>query len=380
MSTVERQPKLANLKRLEHGVKAVFMTFFRYLLKDGRKNLNPLDGHSMKKVLFLRPESKLGDMIISLPIIDAFKRHFPDTKIAILCSHRNVPIIKNDPRFDQIFLYRKSLWRDLRMLKQIRAERFDAVLDLLCDDSVTSLFFSQFSTESSPRVGVGKRKFERYYDYNRYHTVEQSRHIIINTLHLLDAFEIRGDEEPGHAPVYLSAEAGERAESFVKSLGETPGLLVGVNVSAGSASRNWSRDKLVSLLGRIHNWDKSIRFMLISTPAEREQAIELRERINKFVPSVIPDRLSITEVAAIIKRLDLLVTPDTSLVHIARSFLVPVLSYYPGHHKNIRLWRPFGQETGFAMAKSPENVFDITVDQMYNAFCELTESEKLVRC
>ncbi|MBD3333503.1 hypothetical protein GF356_11705, partial [candidate division GN15 bacterium] len=85
-------------KRTEHWLKTVVFLVLRLLLRKGRGNPPLLNGNEMKRVLFLRPETKLGDMVISLPVIDRFREHFPGVEVHIFASPRNVGIIKADPR------------------------------------------------------------------------------------------------------------------------------------------------------------------------------------------------------------------------------------------------------------------------------------------
>ena len=51
---------------------------------------------------------------------------------------------------------------------------------------------------------------------------------------------------------------------------------------------------------------------------------------------------------------------------------------YPGVRKNLVLWRPYGQDNGFVVAKHPDNIFDITVDQVFDAYMELVTLKKKV--
>ncbi len=91
---------------------------------------------------------------------------------------------------------------------------------------------------------------------------------------------------------------------------------------------------------------------------------------------IIPENLSLTSVTAIIKQLDLLITPDTSLVHIARSFDLPVVGLFSSFMKNYLLWRPYDQELGSVIAESKDNIFDITVTQVMDVFKSVIEQKR----
>ena len=133
----------------------------------------------------------------------------------------------------------------------------------------------------------------------------------------------------------------------------------------------------MSLLKKILALDPDHRIILISTPSERKRAERIKEKVGANV-ELVPDRLNLTQVAAIIRHLDVLITPDTSLVHVARSMKVQVVGLYSRYMKNFLLWRPYGQETGAVVSGCDGNIFDITVDQVYDTFVELVQKQKPV--
>ncbi len=195
------------LKPLEHWFKAFFFNVFKKLLKKGQADFKPLDGNQIRKVLFLRPE-KIGDMVISFPVFDGLKKHFPHIKIAILGSPTNYAIIKDDPRFDTIYIYKKKPVHDIKTLMAMRKGGYDCVVDMIGNDSVTALFLSQLCAPGKPRIGVGKVKYREYYDFNYDHRLGNTGHIIENTLKLLNAFDIDSEQvecyaEPHIRPVLL---------------------------------------------------------------------------------------------------------------------------------------------------------------------------------
>jgi len=309
-----------NLKSLEHRLKTIFFQVFKSLLRKGRADLTPLDGQSLRKVLFLRPE-KIGDMVVSFPLFDELLRHYPRMRISILASPRNCEIIRGDPRFARVFLYQKRLFRDLLEILAIRRERYDCIVDMIDDDSVTGLVLSQITAVGCPRV--------RY------------------------------------APPYIEQDERDRADEYFTSSmsSDTDGLRIGYNLSAGKSTRLWPKEKSRQLITSILGCYPGSRVVLITTPSDRARGDELEQLFEERVIQV-PPRLSIRKVSAIISRLDLLVTPDTSLVHIARSFKVPVVGMYPQLQWNLERWRPYGQKGGVVISNDDGHIFDITPVQV----------------
>jgi ADP-heptose:LPS heptosyltransferase len=347
------------LKAIEHRTKDLVFGFCYLFFKKGRNLPTPLDSSRMSKVLFLRPE-KIGDMVISLPVFDALRARYPHLKVSLLASPRNRILVKDDPRFDKIFLYRKWTWEDFRQLGAIRREKFDCVFDMIDDDSVTTLFYSQLVGSQAVRVGIGKQRHARFYDFNHVHEDGVGDHIVDNTLKLLEPFGINTGDGAGFAPPYITEEAREMADRFLGGAG----FLVGLNLSAGKPNRIWPDDFAIDLCRHLTNWRSDLRIIIIVVPGEQERGKSVAAATGASA-MVVPDGMDLIGVSAIIARLNLLISPDTSLIHIARSFRVPVVGLYNRASKNFQRWRPYQQPDGAVVGNDVDTIYDITVEQVF---------------
>ncbi|MBN1212534.1 MAG: glycosyltransferase family 9 protein [candidate division Zixibacteria bacterium] len=371
---------MEKLKPVEHKLKDLSFYLLRFLLKKGREDFIPLKPSNIGKILFLRPD-KIGDMIISLPVFENLKKQHPHIKLSLLCSPRNYGIVKNDPRFEKIFLYRKNIFKDITTVLAMRKENYDAVVDMISNDSITNLFLARFSVKNKPRIGVQKLKYRDYYDYSYYHRLDDMRHIIRNTLELLEAFGLDSEQADGFAPPYVDDKTRMLAEVFIKVLRtkEPNKLNIGYNLSVGNPTRVWDGEKSRLLVKRILDSEQgNYRIIVLTAPSDRTRGDELAGHFKKDVVQ-IPSGLNLTAVSAIISKLDLLITPDTSLVHIARSFKVPVVGLYPKPVKNFLLWHPFEQKEGAVLSGNNDNIFDITVEQVFETFTQVVNNHRLVK-
>lgn len=364
------------LKSVEHGIKAVVFRSLAGFLKRGDRAFQPLDGARVTKVLFLRPE-KIGDMVISFPVFDGLRQKFPHIKQSILGSPKNFAIIEGDPRYDRVFLYRKNMWRDLRTVRAMRREKFDCVVDMICDDSVTALMLSQLCAPGKPRIGVGKVKYRQYYDFNYDHRKGNTGHIIQNTLALLSAFGIDPSEIDPYARPHIAPVTLAGGRSFVASLrsGTSRSKVIGYNLSAGSPTRILPAEKSIELTKRLILENPGSRVLLLVAPSDRPRAVAIAQAVSSDV-RIVPESQNLLQASAIVAHLDLLISPDTSMIHIARSFHVPVVGLYSRYMKNFLLWRPFGQEHGAVLSGSDDNIFDIKVDQILQAVRQVTDEIK----
>jgi ADP-heptose:LPS heptosyltransferase len=358
------------LKSIEHTIKRAFFAISRVCLKKGKAGFEIIDPAKIKKVLFIRPE-KLGDMVISLPVFHNLKKLYPHLEIYTISSPRNIAIVREDENITGNFLYTKNILSDFATVKKVRRLGIDAVVDMVCDDSVTSLYLTQLCSPGAWRIGLGKNRHKLYYDFNYRYRSDDGAHVIDNTMKLLTAFGLDTDEAEKHVPPTISDQVFEAADNYVATIdGNGPGGIIGVNISAGRPTRIWPEEKNVELIKRLLATYPESCIVISSDPSERNRAIAVAGKFPARV-SPVPAGLNLVEVSAIISRMKILITPDTSLVHIARSFKVPVVGLYTRFGKNFRLWKPFNQKQGAVISGNDYNIFDIDVDDVYEAVTNL---------
>src|SRR5881227_1946586 len=88
------------------------------------------------KILILKPSS-LGDVVQALPVLRLLKKHFPASEIYWWLERRLVPLLETDPDLAGVIPFERERWASPRnwkqawaSLRQIRAHRFDWVIDL----------------------------------------------------------------------------------------------------------------------------------------------------------------------------------------------------------------------------------------------------------
>ncbi len=358
-------------KTIEFKIKALFFQLFRLLLEEGDKGRIPLDGRKIIKVLFLRPD-RIGDTVCSFPLMDHLQKSFPQMRFAIFASTKNYGLVKEDPRFEKIYIYRRNLWHDIREVKSARRENYDLLVDLMGDDSVTTLFLSQLSVRKKPRIGVNKKRFGIYYDYTYVQGADCTEHTIDINLHLVEAFGHRVSDVNPFAPPFLDLESVRVAGEFFERLKEfgKSGPRIGFNLSARGDNRDWGLPKAEDFLKRAVEVYPDAVFILITMPAERHKGDRLQKALNDRVVQIFPEA-TLPEVSAVIKGLDMLISPDTSLVHIARSFRIPVIGLYPEFKNIYRQWLPYRFERGLVLSRGDDNIFNIEVNEVWARFQEI---------
>ncbi|MFZ1684537.1 MAG: glycosyltransferase family 9 protein [Candidatus Zixiibacteriota bacterium] len=322
----------------------------------------PVDLNQMSRVLIFRPE-KIGDMVLALPLVDALKRANPALRVDALVSEQGGPVLAGDPRFERVHLYRRGAGSDLAQAFRLHRGKYDMIVDLIGSDSYTgAMTVLLISNPGTLKVSVGKNKLSAYYDQN--FPIYPDRHMKESTMQPLELFGVTWTNEDLLAPPYRSPEALKAAATFVRSLklptGKKP---IGINMSAGVRNRQWSKENVAALLALLVREMPDEKFVVIAGPEDYATGKRLAEAAGPEV-AIIPEGMTLGAVCAIIGELGLLVGPDTSLPHIARSLRVPVVGLYLPFNEDFKRWGPLMQEHGMLIARNDSAIDEITPEMV----------------
>ena len=98
-----------------------------------------IDREKIKKILVVRNDN-IGDLILTTPALEALRRSFPDSYLVVLVADYTKEVVVGNPYIDKVYSYEKAkhsksgkltAWlRQWKVLKEIRAERFDVALGI----------------------------------------------------------------------------------------------------------------------------------------------------------------------------------------------------------------------------------------------------------
>ncbi len=89
--------------------------------------------------LLITRHDKIGDFVVTLPLIKTIKEQYPQTHITVLVSKVNFEFAQNIEFIDEVMLYDKEdFWS---MLKKVRAQKFDASISAFIDTRLGWLLF-----------------------------------------------------------------------------------------------------------------------------------------------------------------------------------------------------------------------------------------------
>src|SRR3989338_4204318 len=83
------------------------------------------------KILFITL-SNIGDVILTLPVLDRIRQIYPEADITVMAGKRPKEIFENNPNIKRVIVYnrRVSLKEKINLFMELKKERFDIVIDL----------------------------------------------------------------------------------------------------------------------------------------------------------------------------------------------------------------------------------------------------------
>ncbi len=353
--------------RVKHMTQQVRSAFYRWLFGN-TPTMRKLNPHDVKRVLVVRNDV-LGDMIVSTPIFNAIKTLNPAIEIDVVASSQNVGIIKNDSRLSHIIVY-ENTWRFWFNFWKLGCKRhYDAVFSLIFGTPQTQGFIANIaSSKKTLKLSVQRQaKYECF--FSRTVRVPQDAHISEQWLCVaLDAFELNG--QPPQCNITLELPSQPVVETFLKEKGIEEKKFIVVNLSAGkNAVKRWTHAKY----GELIDWlSEKLPYAVVLSCAPNE--IDFMNNLAQSRNAVCFYPTSdVRDVADLIRRATLLITPDTGVVHLASATKTPVIALYSrwvGGEVH-RIWTPYQTPHKILIAPRRLPVSFIEVSEVKRAILSL---------
>jgi len=313
------------------------------------------------RILLIRLE-RIGDVLVSIPVMRALRRRYPDARIDLLVSRANRAA--GDavaPFVTRVWCYEKTVGSALRLLRELRRNRYDVIVDLVDHPSTTAQLVIRWC---SPRAAVGLLHWESGLYTHAAPTLDRATvHPVERFAQLLLPFGIDPAVEPLDLEYRLAASDVERARTLLGP--RTRPLRFGINLSARKPERYWGRSNYIEFIRRVSARDPRFAVSVCGTP---QDAAEVRHVAEATGAQPVPACTSLHDFAAVIHEFDMLLTPDTAVVHLAAAWKVPTVALYRTE-EGVAPWLPY--KTPHRAVADARGIPAITVDGVVDAACEL---------
>lgn len=313
------------------------------------------------KILIIRL-NRIGDALAVTPFIKELKNG-TGAEIHILADRKNNFAFYNNPYINKTIVFEKGFKGFFRTVGALNNENYDAIADLHDDVSTTVSFL--LALLDSPRKYGLKKGNESLYTQTAEKLEPSKYHVIDRSLELLKLFNVKPNPENINVVYNPSARSLKKADEFLNHNLNSGKYLFGINISAGSDARFWGVDRFKKLISFLENYGVNI---LVLSPV---RDLHLAEQIAEGRPVFAsPD---FDEFCAAISKLDFLFTPDTSAVHIASAFNIPVFGLYVKYNTDDMIWSPYKSKFDCIITTEP-NLNTVSFEETIDKFKPFFES------
>jgi ADP-heptose:LPS heptosyltransferase len=187
---------------------------------------------------------------------------------------------------------------------------------------------------------------------------EPRRHQTLRNLDILQPMNIATPDLS--CPVGFTAEERNTARVLLEPVRAKHSFLVGVHPGAGKAANRWQAEKFAIIANKLSQ-EHNAGIVITIGPMDKEPLQRVQEHLR--CEYVIIEDQPLRRVAAMIDQLDLFITNDTGIMHVAGGTSVHTLSLF-GPTDPLQ-WAPVGAKNRFISAK--DGVIDsVTTEEVYN--------------
>lgn len=296
-----------------------------------------------KKILIVRMD-KIGDLVLSTPVIKAVRDAYPDSHITLLVRPYARQIVEGNPYLNEVMTYDKAtdgkgLLKDILFAMKLRKKKFELALVLHPKNRTHIMVFLAGIPE---RIGYNKKlgwlltkKIPHIKQYGLKHEIDY-------TLDLVRYIGI----DPKNRALYVPI--NKISEQKIKGIFAKNGILENnkvITIHPGSScpSKRWNFKHFAKVADRLAE-SRSAKIVIIAGPSDKV----LGDRMSGSMKAPhlnLSGKTTVADLASILKRSALFISNDSGPVHIACATGTPTISIFGRNDRGLspERWKPIGE-------------------------------------
>jgi heptosyltransferase I len=350
----------------------------------------------IERILIVRLGA-MGDVIHTLPAVQALRDAFPQAMIGWLIEERWAELIcapqtsprgprsPHRPLVDWVHTVNLREWKKslfilptvqqiARVWNDIRSAHYDIAIDL--QGAIRSAILARWSGAQAVWGAAQPRESPASLWYSR-RVVTRGAHVIEQNLSLVEAISHRHLKMP-HPELPADSEAENRVAEFLAEAGLCRFAIL--NPGAGWGAKRWPVERYGSVAKQLAA--NCLPCIINYGPGEEDLA-HVAEAASEGAAK--PLKCSITELIALTRRSSLFIGGDTGPTHLAAALQIPVVAIFgptdPGRNgpygtRSIVVRSPSSPTTHARRPHPDEGLLEITAETVVQAACSLLEDAR----
>lgn len=297
--------------------------------------------------------SAIGDVIHTLPALNAIRKQYPDAHITWLVEEAAYGVIKGHKALDRIIISKRKTWlkglagrsclknsrEACSFIKELRGTQYDLILDF---QALLKSGVLIWLARGGRKIGFDKGMEHQEHSYiflnERVLPVDMEIHALTRGMLLLETIGISSYDVKYN--IYISDKDRDVANDLLMKHGiKRPDLLVAINPMAKWATKLWDNLKFSNLADRLI--EQANADVIFTGSREDSEAIEDIISNMKTRAVNLAGRTDLKTLAALYEKASIVVSTDTGPMHLAAATGTPVVAIFGP----TAPWRtgPFGE-------------------------------------
>jgi len=302
----------------------------------------------VERILLIRLRN-IGDVLLTVPTIRAFREAFPRAFIAALVNAGTEEMLTENPLLDEVLVFKpewkkmpflQRLKKEMNFLRIVRKRKFDLAINLTEGDRGAFICLVSGALE---KIGLAKKDrslwWKRLVFTHMLPMPEGNLHIVDQILKVPQSLGL--DPRDKRVEVFYSQEDKEFIDQLLQQEGVGPqDPLVHVHPTARWLFKCWRDEGMARVIDELQATGK-VRVVLTGGGEKKE--LEKIDRILEYCqthPLNLAGRMNLKQLAALSQRCRFFIGVDTAPMHIAAAVGTPVIALFgPSGEVN---WGPWG--------------------------------------
>jgi heptosyltransferase-2 len=267
----------------------------------------------------------LGDVVLTLPLVEATRQRFPQARVELLTVPENVALLRDQPGVDAVIPYDKrgtGMRGFLHMVHQIRGRSYELILSP--HRSLRSALLVACS--GSPRR-IGFTRWLTRWAYTATVPRPAAVHEVQRNLQLLAALGFGPVPTANRLTFHVAPAAWQKARAYFAGCGVGQDeVVIGLIPGSQWGTKRWPAEHFAALIKHLVSMPQT-RVALFGGMPDRPLAEAITAACGVPVLNLI-GQTPLAELSAYLERCTVVVSNDTGPMHIAAALGKPVLVLY----------------------------------------------------
>lgn len=265
--------------------------------------------------------NQLGDLLFSLPVLEAIKKQYPDIKLYSVVRSNLVELLKSARLVDKIFIKEKGLFKRLKLIQNIKKENIKTAI--LFSESPETLI-TAFCSNIKNRVGFKTSSFNFLLTDKADKIGVPSLSNNINLATKLGILNIKTDYT---GILQINENSNKNADKWLKenNIKEKEFIVISIGASARRQDKCLRNEVWVQTINKLHLLNKKV--VVIGAKWEKEHIEAIISKCDN-VPKIYLPENGLTDMAGFIKKSNFFIGIDSGLMHLSASLGIKCIALY----------------------------------------------------